>query len=221
MFAKKQQRYQKAFQSWEQEKPYAYNEFMQAICLTQLGRYVEAQDLYRRATWGFISLRRLWHMPGCPHQPVEAYVLAGQPQPYARVYQEVNVYKEDRRGESLVALYAYALLELIVDNDNRAVEYVPGLLQYPEYREMVAIGQTIAAVVHRAQAEFDNALTVLLEAHRGMAQHGALRSTPEGFISLPGMCLAKMALDRGLVIQLASEYLPKDYLAYLQHNQAS
>lgn len=220
MSDKKHQKYLEMLQRWEQGEQYAHSEFMRAICLTQLGRYGQAQDLYQRAAQGFLSARRLWQGPGCPHWPVEAYVLAGQPQPYERVYREVSAYKLDRRRNALVALYAYALLELLADNDNLTIAYVPGLLKYPKYKGMVAIGQTLTAVVHREQTEFDSALAILLETHRGMAQHGELRTTPKGFISLAGMCLSSIALDRGLAVRPESEYLPKDYLTYLQDSKS-
>ncbi|PKO19563.1 MAG: hypothetical protein CVU38_21535, partial [Chloroflexi bacterium HGW-Chloroflexi-1] len=105
MSDKKQQRYLAALHRIE-EPLYPYDQVMVAICHTQLGSYVLAQEHYLLATQEFLQARRMWQMAGCPHWPVEAYVLAGQPQPYARVYQEVSAYKLDRRRNALVALYA-------------------------------------------------------------------------------------------------------------------
>lgn len=72
------------------------------------------------------------------------------------------------------------------------------------------------AITKQAQTVLDSALGVVLQAHRGMAKFGALRETPEGYLCLPAMALAKLALDRGMAVSVENEYLSKGYLEFLQ-----
>ena len=80
---------------------------------------------------------------------------------------------------------------------------------------MVAIGDAITAISRSDQTYLDQALSELLDAHRNKVVRGELRGLPEGYVSLPSMCLARIALMRGLLIKVESEYLPLGYLGYL------
>ena len=52
-----------------------------------------------------------------------------------------------------------------------------------------------------------------------MAKFGGLRETPEGYLCLPAMALAKVAIDRGMAVGVENEYLSKGYLEFLQQNK--
>jgi hypothetical protein len=193
---------------------------MVAICLTQLGDYPNAQHFYGLALRS--SLRdRLWHLSGEINRLVDALVLANQPDFYSQIAKQVETYKLDRRGDSLLALYAYALVRLVSGNDEEANDYVPGLLSKPKIKWTFAMGKIVKAILDRDQTAFDVALDDLLRAHQGRAKFGELRETPEGFLCLPAMSLSKMALERGLEVNAESEYLSKGYLDYLLQSESS
>jgi hypothetical protein len=61
----------------------------------------------------------------------------------------------------------------------------------------------------------------LIEAHYGMAKFGGLRETAEGFLCLPAMSLAKVALARKMAVDAHSEYLSSGYLDYLLRSDRS
>lgn len=54
-----------------------------------------------------------------------------------------------------------------------------------------------------------------------MAKFGGLRETAEGFLCLPAMSLAKVALARKMAVDAHSEYLSSGYLDYLLRSDRS
>jgi len=209
------ERYEQDLQFYSQHRIIgSHDDLMVAICLTKLKRYPEAKRFYRLSIHG--SLRdRFWHLAGSLNQLVDTYMLAGEPSVCSQVVQEVEDYKLDRRGNSPVASYAYAIIYLAVGRDRDAEVCVPRLLAKPKWKDCFAMGKVIEATIQRNQSAFGDALDTLLQAHGGMAKFGGLRDTPEGFLCLPAMSLAKIALQRGLSVGTESEYLSKGYLDYL------
>lgn len=211
----KQQKYEQALDVFRQPPVYPWKHLMIAICWTQLAKYTNALHFYDLALQGLLRDRRGWHGTSEPNRLVDTFTLANQPELYHQVREEVEAYKLDPRGNSLVALYSYALLRLIPGRDEEAGDYVRGLLEKDKVKYTLAMGKTIKAIIEHDQVAFDAALGDLLKAHRGMAKFGGLRETPEGFLCLPAMSLSKMALERGMGVNAESEYLSKGYLDYL------
>lgn len=217
----RRQRYEQALDVFGKAADWSPERLMVAICLTQLGKYSNALHFYDLALQGFLKDRRAWYGTGQPNWLVDTFSLAKQPEFYHQVQEEIEAYKLDRRGGSLVALYSYALLRLIAGRDAEADDYVPGLLKKHKVKDTFAMGKTIQAIIARDQPAFDSALDDLLKAHRGMAKFGGLRETPEGFLCLPAMSLSKMALERDLEVNAESEYLSKGYLEYIHVPQVT
>jgi hypothetical protein len=214
------EKYEQALKVFSEPPTGSWKQLMVAICLTKLGDYPNALHHYA------LSLRssledRLWHLSGEVNELVDTLVLSNESSLVSRVLDEVEEYKLDPRGDSLLPLYAYALACLITSRDEMAGDYVPGLLKKPKIKDTFAMGKTIKAIIGRNQAEFDAAFDDLLRAHRGRAKFGALRETPEGFLCLPAMSLAKMALRRSMKVNSESEYISKGYLDYLLQHQDS
>lgn len=217
----KRQRYEQALEVFKEAPHYPWKQLMVAICLTQMGRYPNARHFYGLAIRGFLKDRRAWHGSSEPNLLVDTFVLANQPGLYPQVLEEVEAYKLDPRGKSLVALYAYVMVHLISGRDEEAGDYVPRLLKKPKVKDIFAVGNIIKAIIKRNQSAFDRAMNDLLKAHQGMAKFGGLQETPEGFLCLPAMSLSKIALERGMEINVESEYLSKRYLDYLLQEQNS
>jgi Immunity protein 49 len=66
----------------------------------------------------------------------------------------------------------------------------------------------IKAIVSGDQASLNRAITDLIEAHKWEALRGEYRLMDEGLICLPGMTLAKLALERNMAAPVKSDYLP-------------
>jgi tetratricopeptide (TPR) repeat protein len=198
----------------------SFEQLLVAICLTQLERYPDARSTYDLALQSSFK-DRLWHMSSEPNLLVNIYMMAGRPDLYARTWKEVEAYKSDRRGKSLWALYAYAMIRLMSGKDEEAYDYALGLLKKPTVKDTFAMGQTIQAIVECSQDAFDVALADLLNVHRGMARFGGLRGTPEGYLCMPAMSLSRIALERGMQVNTESEYLSRGYLDYLLQRQDS
>jgi tetratricopeptide (TPR) repeat protein len=210
----KRQKYEIALEVLGKAPTRSSDQLEVAICLTQLSKYRDALHFYGQALGGFLE-DRFWFRTSQPNWLVDTFILAKRPELYHQVQEEVEAYKRDPRGNSLVALYSYALVCLIAEEDEEAGSYVHGLLKKPKIKWTFAMGQTIQAIIAGEQSAFDAALDALLQAHRGMAKFGGLRETPEGFLCLPAMSLSKMALDRGMGLNAESEYLAKEYLEYI------
>ena len=146
----------------------------------------------------------------------ELYLLAGQPPAFLpQLVAELESYKQDARGNSLVAHYAYALLALLQNNDDQALRHVDDLKKYPKEKDIFAAGEMIQAIGKRDQLQFKQSLNDLLRAHCGKAKFGGLRETPERYICLSAMCLIKLARERGFVVNVENEYLSLPYLEFL------
>jgi tetratricopeptide (TPR) repeat protein len=209
------QRYEQALKFFGKDPDGSFKQLMVAICLTQLGKFPDARDFYGRAIVSSLN-DRFWYGTSQPNWLVDTYILANQATLYPEVLKEIEGYKSDPRGMSLMAFYAYALTCLIPGKDEEASDYVSGLLKKPKIKDTFAIGRIIKAIIEHDQLAFDGSLEDLLDAHKRMAKFGSLRETPEGFLCLPAMSLSKMALGRGMQITAESQYLSTGYLEYLQ-----
>jgi hypothetical protein len=196
-----------------------FNCLMRAICHTCLGDYGQAQYHYGAALQKAFGHQPLWLGTSQPDWLVHMYVMANTPSSYAetRAVFERNKPTSPWK-DALHGIYSDAMFRLIEGRDGEAMQLTPRLLARPKYKDSFAMGKTIAAIVERDQGALDDALSLLLTAHRGMAKFGALRETAEGFLCLSAMSLAKMALDRGMVVNTDSEYVSMGYLEYLLTN---
>jgi hypothetical protein len=217
----KRAKYEQALEVFVQPPRSSGKHLMTAICLTQLGRYSRARQFYYVALHGFLKDRRGWYGTSQPNWLVDTHILAHRPSLYPKVRDEIEAYKRDYRGDSLMALYSYALVCLVFGDDAEAGNYVNGLLKRPKIKDTFAMGQIIEAISVQDQPAFDTSLDALLQAHRGMAKFGGLRETPEGFLCLPAMSLSRIALEHDMAVNVESEYLSRGYLDYLLRQQDS
>jgi hypothetical protein len=214
-----QQRYLDALAIYQQEpQPWGADKLMIAICLAMLQDYATARETFRNTLDDFLnSVRKAWLITNQPNWLADTCVLADQPEFYEQAYRDiVEAYKARATRAAPVNVYARALLRLAIGEDAEALSYARGLFATPKLKDLYAAGQAVQAIMERDQTALDGALVVVLQAHRGMAKFGGLRETPEGYLCLPAMALAKVALDRGMAVNVESEYLSKGYLEYLK-----
>jgi len=215
------QKYVKALEVFSKAQPWPENYLMIAISLTQLGKFTKALHSYRQSVQGFLNDRKAWLGTGQPNWLVYSYILANQADLHPKVCEELEAYKQHPGGDSLVAFYAYGMLHLMSGDDNGASVYVPKLTKNPRHKWIFAAGKTMQAIVEQSQVDLRESLHGLLIAHQRLAKFGSLRETPEGFLCLPAMVLSRVALDRGMEVDLESEYLSRGYLNYLLHEDNS
>jgi hypothetical protein len=217
---RRQKKYLKELEFYTQKPDSSGFRLMVAICHTQLGNFVEARNNYQQTLEGGKFQGKpgftFFVFTGEVEKLCEVFILAGQPKSFAKIWkQQMESYRLDSRSDAVIPQYAFALQCLIENVDEQAEQYIRQLLKKPKYKDTFATGQVIEAIVSRDQTAFDQAMVGLIKAHRGMAKYGSLRETPLGFLSLSAMGLSKMALDRGMSVNVESEYLPRGYLNYL------
>jgi hypothetical protein len=188
-----------------------------AICLSQMGDHVGALSSYRLALDSFLADRRSWLNCSRPDWLVFSAVLAGLPAAYALVRAELEAYWLLPGGSSLIASQAFAVSGLMSGEDMRALSPLDSLMRHPEVAWTVGFCRAVRGIVERRPADLDEGLRELLAAHRGQVRLGLVAWAPEGYLCLPAMALGMLAPDRGLALQVESEYLAPEYLAYLRH----
>jgi tetratricopeptide (TPR) repeat protein len=216
--ARARMRYEQSLAFFGENPKSSFEHLMVAICLTQLERYQEAMRCFGLAFQASLE-DQFWHGSSQPNWLVDTCILSNQPDLYPLVLKEVEAYKLDPRGGSLVALYAYAMVRLLSGKDEEARSYVPGLLKDRKIKWTFAVGKALEGILESKQQMVDAAIDGLLKAHRGMAKYGGLRETPEGYLCLPAMSLSKVALERSMEVNAESEYLSKGYLDYLMQDE--
>lgn len=199
-------------------RPWGDTKLKTAICLTVLQDYHAAREAFRLTLDDFLNAtNKAWFGTNQPNWLADTCVLADQPEFYEQAYQDIiEAYRMRPTGAAPVNMYARALLRLAVYEDSEASAYVQRIPSKPGLKDLFAAGQAMQAITKQAQTVLDSAVGVVLQAHRGMAKFGALRETPEGYLCLPAMALAKLALDRGMAVSVENEYLSKGYLEFLQ-----
>ena len=190
--------------------------FFLALCHVQLGNYTEAQRLFEQSIQAMFIPPLLWHRSSQPNWLVDVCVLSGRTNHYRDAARKLDEYRSDRRGDSLVALYAYSMMEFLLPAGKDFSSWIEGLLKKPKIKDMYAMGLSIQAIVDGNDSKLQYALLALLEAHRGQAIHGGLRETAEGLLCMPAMSLSYAALERKMKVQIENDYLSLGYLKYLR-----
>jgi hypothetical protein len=194
--------------------------FFNAICYVQLGNFAKARRLFEISFTAMFSPPLFWRDSGQPHWLVDVCVLSGRKNRYADVIDELEAYKLNPPGSpsaaiSYAALYAYSVIELLAPSGTDIGGLIEGLLKRPKSEDGYGMGQTLRAIIRNDQPALDEGLGNLLKAHEGMAKRGGMRKTAEGFLCLPAMTLAYMALQRNLKVELENDYLSLGYLQFL------
>lgn len=204
----------KYFENYQRIVKFDRDKYFLAICEVQLGNYSEGQRLFQQSCAGMFQTK-WWLKTSQPNFLVDICILAGQTDAYPAILSELELYKQDNRGNSLVALYSYATMELLTSPHKNIEGWIQGLLKYPKYKDIFAMGQVFEAIVAQDQAAFEVAMANLLKAHEGMAKRGSLRETATGLLCMPAMSLAYVALQYDLKVEITNDYFSQGYLEYL------
>ena len=191
--------------------------FYLANCYVQLGNYPHAQQLFERSCLAMFTSPMLWERTSQPNWLVDICVLSGRIDLYPDVVRELTKYNSDRRGGSLVSLYSYALMEILLPSGQDISKWVDGLLKKSRVKDTYAIGLCLQAILGRDDSRLADSMLRLLEAHKGIATRGGLRESAEGLLCMPAMSLTFVAMDRSLKIEINNDYLSLGYLNYLRN----
>ncbi len=193
-----------------------------AICNTQYEQYAMANKAYAMATVKYVEQPKPWQMAGTPNRMVDSYVLANEESLFLQVDHMLNQFNDQQTDWTYWGQYAFAAWALVQEKDYKAINYLDKLLSErarKKVRFIYTMGLTIQAVAEHDQNKLDSALVELIDAHSRAEKWGWFRDSPEGFVCLAGLALSKLAMDRGLVVNIESEYLPIGYLTYLYQRE--
>ena len=191
-----------------------------AICEVILGNYPDANKLFSESITAMFGPRPFWRRSGLVNWLVDIAILSGRSDLYPSVLEELIIYrmsstKSNPVGNSPMAHYCYSVMEILCPGFGNISEWIKDLIKRPKYKDLYAAGFALQAIMDRDQDAFNSSLQSLLKAHEGMAKHGDLRWTPEGWLCLPAMSLSFLAIQKGLKVEIEDEYLSLGYLKYL------
>lgn len=190
-------------------------DFLPAICYVNLGDYEGARLLFEKSFAAMFSPTTRWKKTAQPHWLVDTGVLSGRRVFFPYIGRELEAFEAGPKGNTYLAYYSYALVELLLSPRANVDQWIEGLLRDPKCKEGYAMGQMIQAITLVDQAAFNIGLRGLLKTQEALAQHGGLRDTAEGLLCMPAMSLAYIALQKGMKIEEESDYLSTGYLNFL------
>jgi hypothetical protein len=189
--------------------------FLIAVCYIQLNDYLSAINLFEKSCYAMLKPPKLWERTSQPNWLVDIGILSGRRDLFPKIEEELELYKKDARGNSLAALYAYSVMELLTSTEKGIYSAISKLKKKNKIKDYFAIGIILDAIIKHDETLLNAGLTDLLRAHEGMAKHGALRETSEGYICMQAMSLAYISKKRNLSVQIKNEYLPLEYVDFL------
>lgn len=198
--------------------------FELAICEIVLGNYSKAQTLFVKSVTAMFGTNPLWLASSQPNWLVDIFILSGRFDLYPSVLEGFNRLrlkstKIQPVASSPMAHYCYSVMEILFPSGGNITAWIKDLLKRPKYKDLYAAGLALQAILDKDQDAFTNSIMLLLKAHEGMAKHGDLRWTPEGWLCLPAMTLSYLAIKNALKVEIENEYLPLGYLEFLNAKQ--
>jgi tetratricopeptide (TPR) repeat protein len=188
--------------------------FNLAICYTKLEDFIKAKQLFEKSCVTMLQ-NSYWKLTGQTDWLVDVCVLSNRPDLFSRIWQELEQYQSDYRGNSPMANSSYALMELLEPIGWDIQKSIQELFKRPRFKDMIAFGKVVRAIVENDNAGLSAALEEFLKIHAGKAKHGILRESPEGLLSMSAMSLMYAARKKGIHIEIENEYISNGYLEYL------
>jgi hypothetical protein len=162
---------------------------------------------------------KIWKDTAQPNWLTDICILSGRTDLFPQVLKELELYKQiPSKGDSPGAMYPYGLMELLMPSGWDIYKSIQVLLKRPKYKDLYAIGETLKAIINNDQLSFIEGLQHLLKSHEGIAKYGGLRESAEGFLCMPAMSLAYVAVKRDMKIEIDSNYFSLGYLKFLLEN---
>ncbi len=191
-----------------------------AICYTLLANFNQAQIYFEKYCLRMIKPPKIWKMSNQPNWLVDIFILSGRKDLNPIIGNELEEFKKKKYGgDSPIAHASYGIMELLYPQKNDMPLHIQILNKYPEIKYTLSIGQAFQAIIDRNEGGLNVALKSLLLAHKGMAKHGGLRETPEGWLCLPAMSLAYVASKYQMQINIEDVYLSLGYIDYMKSNE--
>jgi hypothetical protein len=190
--------------------------FLMGICHIQLGEYRKGRRLFDKSCRAMFKPPFYWKGTAQPNWLVDICVLSGKTNRYPDVLRELELFKKTDLGmRSLLALYAYGVMEFLLPTGWSISTSIQELLNVPKAKESYAKGEALLAINEKDRAGLERALISLLKAHEGKAKYGALRETSEGLLCMSAMSLAIAGLKHGLSVDMDSNYFSNGYIKFL------
>jgi hypothetical protein len=194
--------------------------FKLAICEVILGNFPQAKELFGESIVAMFGANPFWLASSQPNWLVDIVILSGRSDLYSSVAEELMKYKMSSKrshpvGDSPLAHYCYCAMEILSPNSGNITAWINVLTKRPKFKDLYAAGLAFQAIQNRDKLAFNKALQLLLIAHEGIAKHGELRLTPEGWLCLPAMTISYLGYRNGLNAEIENDYLSREYLYFL------
>jgi hypothetical protein len=188
--------------------------FLIGNCYVRKRKYLIARQYYEESIAACLENKNhLWHGSGQVNLLVDILILSRKLDLVKKVEVELKkFYREPQHDTWPVSFYAFSIIELL---QNRTPDiWIEKLVDNPKNNEAINLGVMLNGIVNNNEIGFNASLNELLQAHDRRVKYGALRETPEGFISMDGMAMVFLAKKRGLSILLESQYIAPDYFSH-------
>ncbi len=192
-----------------------------AICKVDSGDFEKAKMYFTDSLPYIFGKKPYWRASGQVNWLVDVVILSGNKDFYSQVWEELNKFKihgseySHAGGDSPMANYCYGVMEMFLPGSGDLTTAIHTLLKYPRYKDFYACGIALKSILNQDQNGFSQSLSLLLKTHEGMAKHGGLRLSPEGWLCLPAMSLSILAHEKNLKVDIENEYLSLGYLECL------
>lgn len=193
-----------------------------AICNVVLGNYTEAQVQFGSSCQAMLeNSRKFWKLIARTDWPVNTYILSGKKEFLPKVISELDSFKTlPSIGNAPYACSGYGMMNLLLSKSEELAQCIEVMLKRPRWKDLYALGQCFKAIDAGDQLAFETALGTLLKVHEGQARNGIYKFTAEGFVCMPAMSLAYIALTRNLSINIKNEKLSLGYVEFVFSNSS-
>ena len=203
------------------KKDFEQDYFKLAICEIILENHPKANSLLNESIRLMLGKNPYWIASSQPNWLVDIVTLSGQENLYETVINELSKYrlsstKTHQVGDSPLTHYSFSVMEILYPHSNDIGKWINNLIKHPKYKIWYYAGYTLQAIIDRDQNSFETSIKALLKSHESKAKYGDLRWSPEGWLCLPAMTLAFIAIHQGLTVDFKNDYISKGYLSFLQ-----
>jgi hypothetical protein len=185
--------------------------FFWGNCYLRKKNYLLANKCYKESIVACLeNQHQIWYASGLVSWVVDILILSGKLELIEKVEAEVSKFFQQPQHDTWpISFYAFSIIDLV--QNKRRDFWIKKLLGDKKNLEPYILGTNLNAIINNDEKDFNIALLQLLKIHDKKVKYGALRESPEGFISMDGMSLVFLAQKRGIHVLIENEYIFPDY----------
>jgi hypothetical protein len=191
------------------------------LCKIKLKQNNDARDLFETAIINEIAVNKKKKII-FPWEIIYMLLLSGR----LNLIPSIKPILEDYRlnnyaGYAPLAIYCYLTIDFFQPSYPEKSIWINKLKSYETKKKLEDIypwGYCFQALIDHDENTFNDNIAILLRKHERVAKHGSLRETSEGYYSLDATCLSFCAIRNGMRVDIINDYLPIEYLSYIQNH---